>query len=384
MAIDLGRVAAARQAAQEETRAPHLAQVRPSFAHRPLFGARHASLDDLVLLTRQLALLLQSGNGLVPSMAALARQTRSPGLRTVLPQIHARLEEGRTLSSCLEAHPRVFDQLFVSIVRAGEASGELRESLVRLAGILETRKQLQGRVREAMTYPLVLTVIMFAVVVFMMTYLVPRFSHLFEALEDALPWSTRVILATMHLIRSRWWALIPIAILGALGARALLRREAVHRGWDRLKVSLPLIGRLYTEAYLFQLFSAFGLLLGSRVPHLAAIEIVGLTVRNARYADFFEGLARHVEAGRGVSQAFREADFLPETVKLMVATGEMSGTLDTVMAQLSDHYRQELEGDIRRLGTLVEPVMLVIMGLVVGFIATAFILPLFRLSRLVH
>ena len=388
MAIDLARIEPAEPRGRAEAPEPARRDTASAFPrgllHRPLLSSARVGLDDLVLMTRQLALLLQSGNGLVPSVGALAQQMGSPGLRAVLPQVHAHLEEGRSLSHCLEAHPRVFDQLFVSIVRAGEASGELRESLSRLADILETRRRLRASIREAMTYPLVLTVIMFGVVVFMVTYLVPRFGHLFEALGDALPWSTRLIFAAIGFVRSRWWILPPIALVAGLGARALWRREATRRAWDWLRVSLPLIGRLHTEAYMFQLFSAFGLLLGSRVPHLGAIEIVRQTVRNARYAGFFASLQQHVEAGRGVAQAFREAEFLPETVKLMVATGEMSGALDTVMMQLSQHYREELERDIRRLSTLVEPVMLVIMGLVVGFIATAFILPLFRLSRLVH
>jgi len=388
MALDLARIEADRTAdrgeAQEPARAPAGRARTGSGWNRGLFSGRRASLDELVLLTRQLSLLLQSGNGLVPSMAALAQQTGSPTMHAVLGDVHERLQEGRTLSSCLEAHPRFFDPLFVNIVRAGEASGELRESLIRLSSILETRRRLRARVREAMTYPLILTVIMAGVVVFMLLYLVPRFGTLFQEMGDALPWSTRLILGSVDLARSRWWALIPMIGVAVVGGRALARREAVRRVWDWLKVSLPVVGRLTTEAYLFQLFSAFGLLLGSRVPHLAAIDIVRATVRHSRYQSFFAELQRHVEAGRGVAQAFREADFLPETVKLMVFTGEMSGALDTVMVHLSEHYREELESDIRRVSTLVEPVMLVVMGLMVGFIATAFILPLFRLSRLVH
>ena len=392
MAIDLARM----EPSPAEGASPALAVVArkadagaPSSAVSRLFGAslfpsRGASLDDRVMFTRQLALLLQSGTGLVPAIAALTEQMRAPAMRAALTKIHARLEEGHSLSTCLEAHPQIFDALFVSIVRAGEASGEMRESLVRLASILETRRRLRSTLREAMTYPLVLTVIMFAVVAFMLIYMVPRFGHLFEALGDDLPLSTRMILGGMKLVSSRWWALIPIAVLAGLGARSLWRREATREFWDGLRIRLPVIGRLHTEAYMFQLFSAFGLLLGSRVPHLGAIEIVRHTVRNSRYAGFFRALETQVEAGRGVAQAFREAEFLPETVKLMVATGEMSSSLDTVMLQLSDHYREELERDIRRVSTLVEPLMLLVMGVVVGFIATAFILPLFRLSRLVH
>ncbi|MCK4411939.1 MAG: type II secretion system F family protein [Candidatus Eisenbacteria sp.] len=389
MAIDLARVAAARTEPEEGPPAG-VPSPRPRsgwwqrLAGRPIFTRQRITLEDLVLVTQQLVLLLQSGNGLVPSVGALAEQMRTPQVKEVLEDVRARLEEGRPFSACLEAYPRAFDHLFVSIVRAGEATGELRASLARLAQILEIRRQLRARIREAMTYPALLTGIMVVVMIFMLTYMVPRFSAIFAGLGDELPWSTRLILGTAELLRSRWWALLPIAGVAGFGARALWRRASVQRTWDRLKLSLPFVGTLYSEAYLFQLFSSFGLLLGSRVPHLEAIEIARRTVRNVCFAQFFETLAEHAEGGRGIAQAFREARFLPETVKLMVSTGETSGALDTVMGQLSEHYRENLESDVRRLSTLIEPVMLVGMGLMVGFVAISFIVPLFKLSSVVH
>lgn len=299
-------------------------------------------------------------------------------------QVHARLEGGSRLSECLEQYPLVFDTLFVSIIRAGEASGALRESLDQLAGILEMRRRLYGRIREAMTYPAILTCIMGIVIVFMMTYMFPRFSELFADLGDELPWTTRMLMGSATLLRSRWWAVIPIAIMAVVGVQKLWKMEALRRLKDWLKLGLPFVGALYTEAYLFQLFSSLGLLLGSRVPHLEAIGIARKAVGNVLYQGFFASLAEHVEAGRGVAQAFQESRLFPQTVKLMIATAEGTGALDTVMTRLSQHYREELESHIRRLSTLIEPIMLVIMGVMVGFIAISFIVPIFKLSRAVH
>jgi len=347
-------------------------------------GSSTVSLDDKVLFTQQLALLLQTGNSLLPSIHALGAQVRSVPLKKTLQSVHARLEEGAGLSECLARHPKVFDSLYVSIVRGGEASGALQEGLERLAHMLQVRKTLQARIREAMTYPMVITGIMVLVVGFMMFYMFPRFEDLFVELGDELPMSTRILLGTTNFLRSRWWIALPILIAVGIAIRKGLQSPAFRHTWDHFKLRLPGVGRLFYSAYLYQLFSSLGLLLSSKVPHLEAIEIARHAVKNAKFEVLFNRLAEQVEAGRGVAAAFQEASFLPEAVRLMLSTGESSGALDTVLTRLSDRYREELESDIKRLSTLIEPVMLVGMGLVVGFIAVSFIMPLFKLSRTMH
>jgi type II secretory pathway component PulF len=346
--------------------------------------SKKVPLDDVVLFTQQLALLLQTGNGLVPSIGALATQTGSPALRDVLQDVQTRLEEGNELSDSLGQHPAAFDHLYVSLVKAGEATGHLRESLERLVGILEIRRRLRARIREAMTYPTLLAVVMTGVVVFVFTFMIPRFAELFASLGDDLPLSTRFLVGISDALRSRWWFFVPMVILTGVGVGRLGRTEFVRRAWDRTKMRLPVVGKLYGEAYLFQLSSTLGLLLGSRVPHLEAIQIAKDVVKSPGYERLFADLEKYVEAGRGVAPAFQEAPFLPDTVKLMVSTGEASGALDIVMGRLAEHYREELESDIRRLSSLLEPAMLVGMGLMVGFIAISLIVPILRMSRAIH
>lgn len=389
MALDLTATAKVQRPAAEE--APEA--IRPSPAatrqlHRILnvqLGRQgKGTLEELVFTTRQLALLLETGNGLVPSIEAIAKPLRPSDLRTALLQVHDRLTEGAVLSECLAQHPRTFDDFYVSVARAGESSGTLRQSLERLVQVLEIRRQLQNRFREAMTYPIVLTVIMVAVVIFMLTYMFPKFKDLFADLGDEVPAMTRVLLSTGDFLRSRWMFVIPITVVVAVAACKLLRRPAAKRAWDGVKVVLPGVGGVFRKAYLFQVFSSLGMLLGSRVPHLEAIQITRRSVRNVRYERFFAKLAEHVEDGHGVSLAFQESAIFPQTVKLMVSTGEASGALDRVMTRLSEHYREELESDIRRLSSMIEPVMLVIMGILVGSVAVSFIVPLIKLSRGVH
>jgi type II secretory pathway component PulF len=389
MAIDLGKLQAPAPATGPPAapgRAPETEWVHPlrRLATTDLFAPRSVPLSDRVTFTQQLAMLLRSGNGLLPSLHAIASQTRQPLLRRALERVHERLESGCNLSDALEQHPETFDTLYVSIVRAGEATGRLTQSLDRLAAILETRGRVRAQIREAMTYPVLLMVIMAVVVVFMLVYMVPRFGALFGEMGNELPWSTRLILQSGGFLRSRWWALPPILFLTGYGIRRFWRMPSVRDAWDRAKLRIPVAGALFSEGYLFQLFSSLGLLLGSRVPHLEAIGIVRRAIRHAQYERFFDELAKHVEAGRGVAQAFQEATFLPDTVKLMITTGESAGALDEVMLNLSERYRASMESDIRRLSSLMEPMLLVVMGLMVGFLAVSFILPLFKLSRMVH
>jgi type II secretory pathway component PulF len=393
MAIDLAKVESPARAKLRGGAAPaHPSAPRPSgaggalgrFARARWGTSSKVALGDLVFFTQQLALLLRTGNGLVPSIGALANQVGSPTLREVLRNVQSRLEEGVELSESLRRHPRAFDNLFVSLVKAGEATGHLRESLERLVGILEIRRRLQVRIREAMTYPTLLAVVMTAVVIFVFTFMIPRFADLFASLGDDLPASTRLLVGMSDQIRSRWWILVPMLIPVGVGIRRLGSAALLRRSWDRVKMSLPIAGKLYAEAYLFQLSSTFGLLLGSRVPLLEAIRIARDVVKSPQYEEFFANLEQNVEAGRGVAPAFLEARFFPDTVKLMVSTGEASGALDEVMSRIAEHYREELESDIRRLSSMLEPAMLVGMGLMVGFIAISLIVPILRMSRTIH
>jgi type II secretory pathway component PulF len=390
MALDLKAIDAAKEPASRRKKAPSPvgeeleAQPLERFRSIQLFRSNKVALDELFVLTRQLSLLLKTGNALVPSVGALSTQACSPSLRQVLRQVHAHLEGGGEFSDALARHPKVFDSLFVSLVRAGEATGSLEESFDRIAGILETRRQLRARIREAMTYPMVLGLLMIVVVIFMLIFVVPRFAEIFQGSEDELPFSTLLFLGLSNFLRSSWWMALTMAILACVGLRWLGRTEALWKLWDRLKMSIPVVGKVYEESYVFQLCSSLGMLLGSHVPHLEAIGIARNAIRSSHYRDFFQSLSRNVEAGRGFSLAFQESKFLPDSVKLMVSTGETSGALSTVFTRLAERYREILERDVRRLGALLEPIMLLVMGMMVGFIAVSFILPIFRMSRALH
>jgi type II secretory pathway component PulF len=346
-----------------------------------LFESKKVTPEDVIFFTQQLALLLDTGNSLAPAISALAKNASSPPLKKVLEQVTSDLEAGADFSASLGKHPAIFGSFFVSLIKAGEASGALSKSLKRIKGVLEVRRTLRTKIREAMAYPVVLLSIMGVTLVFMFIFIIPKFESIFAGMEDLLPASTRMLLGTSDLIRTQWMLLLPIALAAAVGLRFLVRRPFLHSAWDRIKLKLPLLGPMASLGYLHQLFSSFGLLLGSRVPLLETIGIAREAIKCTQYELFFERLSRNVEAGEGLAGTFQEARFLPETVKLMVSTGEQAGALDTVMVQLAEHYRQELESNIQRLSVVLEPVMLVVMGTMVGIIAVSFIVPIFKMSK---
>jgi type IV pilus assembly protein PilC len=388
MALDLNNFdqipsADQKKTGSQSTENPVIGAFR-AFLAMDIGSGGKVTTQDLVTFTSQLSLLLQNGNSLVPSIEALATQTGAPVMKTALTQVQGDLEQGLSLSKCFEQHPHIFDTFFVSIIRAGEASGALQEGLIRLGTILDIQASMKKKIGEAMTYPIVLTVIMGLVIVFMLTFMVPKFADIFAEIKDELPWSTNALIWLGAFMRSSWWIAIPIGVSAGIGIRKMAQSTKMRQLMDTMKMRLPFVKQLFMKSYMFQLFSSFSLLLSSRVPLLEAIEIARLAISNSKFEEFFDHLAEQVAAGNGMTKAFEECTFLPETVKIMVATGDASGALDQTMERLSNHYRLELESDIRKLGSLIEPVMLVVMGVVVGFIAVSFIVPMFKLSSVAH
>jgi len=398
MALDVARIQTIGEAAQDpiaskRSERPALEVVRKagagssprSWAHRVrALWSRRMSLEDQAVFTRQLALLLQTGNGLVPSIEALARQARTAAMKKELTRIHSELQAGKSLSEALERNQAAFGSVFVSLVRAGEATGALRESLEELSKMLDIQRGLRSKVREAMAYPTVLLCMMCGVLAFMMVFVLPRFAELFEGIEEELPVTTRFLLRSGRLLDSSSWKILPIILAAVVAAAWLWRSRTLHRAWDWLRFRIPLVGGLIEQAFMLRLFSSMGLLLGNHVPLLESIHIVRNLTTSSRYRGFFEDLRKNVEAGRGVAPAFQEARFLPDTVKLIVATGERSGALDKVMTTLAERYREDLEKGVRRASTLLEPLMIIVMGAFVATIAISFIVPIFKMSKAVH
>jgi type II secretory pathway component PulF len=362
-------------AAAAPGRLPRLAL--PSFARS--FGVR-----ERMAFTEQLALLLDTGVSLHEALTVLQQQSVDPKLAAMLQSMFDDLAEGKPFSAALSRHPEMFSQSYVSLVAAAEEGGFLQQVLQQLLEIDEKNSRLQGVVTAALSYPAFLVVFSVAVVVFVLTVIVPKFQDLFESIRNDLPLATVVLMAVSDFLAKHWLA--TLAALGAALSGVWLWARTPRGAWliDDLKIRVPFVGGIFTQVYLNQTLNVLGLALLSGVPVTAALKAAQEVIPNRRFARFLESVREEVNNGRGIAAGFQAAPFIPPMVREMIATGERTGELGKVMMRISDFYGRELNRRIGIVAKVAEPFMLVVMGVVVGLLVAALILPIFKLSRGMH
>lgn len=339
---------------------------------------------DRIFFTSQLALMQEIGSPLNTSLSAIARQTRNPAFQTIISNLTAVVEEGKMFSEALKRYPRIFSPEYISLVHAGEKSGHLQEMLERAVELEERRVAFVTALKGAMTYPLVLCVVTTGVVVFMLAYVFPRFTTLFQGVEEILPPTTRFLMALSVFMRRNWYLLVLFSGVAGLGISWFLKTRSGRGFVDRMKITVPFLSGVYIRIYLAQMMRTLGSLIGSNVPLLDSLKIVRGSTKNLFFIGFMDRIIENVESGKGFAPAFFETSYVPETVSQMVRTGEESRKLDRVLLRLSDYYEGEIKGQVQRFTTVIEPVLLILMGIVVGVIVISLILPIFKLARVVH
>jgi type IV pilus assembly protein PilC len=347
----------------------------------PVGWGRRPSGRDLIYFASQLSLMLEVGTSLTDAVAALEPQTANPALRGILQELQREMEEGQSFSIALSRHNHIFDGVFISMVQAGETGGYLKDALDRIVEMREKKEALLAQLKAALTYPMILTVVAFFVVVFIVTGVLPKFMPLFAGKEDILPASTRFLLALSNSLRGYWW----LWILGGGGLAAAgtaFSRSAPGR-WlhDWLSISLPVVGPLTNKVLTGQLLRTLGHLLESRVTLTDALKVTRLTLQNRFYSGLVDRVEHTVEGGGRLSQAFLEFKHMQPSVRQMIATGEESGNLYPVMLRLAHHYDAEIEQQLKRLASLIEPLALIVLGAVVGLVVASVILPLFKMAH---
>lgn len=341
----------------------------------PLPGDR-----EIVFFATRLALLLESGTGLNRALAAIASQVQHRGMQQIVAAVQRDVEDGMPLYASLARHPRAFDSVFVSMVRAGESSGMLHGMLERQAQLLRRRRQFRSALRGSLTYPLFLVGLSCLVVLFMLLVIFPRFSGILEQVGGELPWTTRALMSAGLLLRSHavWIGLALVA--AALGLQSAARTSRGRAVLERAQLGLPGLGGVLRQVYAGRLLLNLGTLLTSRVPLLEAVLITEGLLPRSVYGSFFAELRASVEGGRGVAAAFAKSGLFPPTVQEMIQTGESSAGLDRIMLRLSEFYEDETGERIRVFLQVLEPVLLVLMGIVVAGISLSLLLPILRLS----
>ena len=388
--IDADSLTAARQKIRgqgnypveiNETSAKIVATKRPLLSIQ--LGQR-VKQQEIHIATRQLATLLGAGIPLVPALNGLIEQTENRSLKSVLAQIKDAVNEGNSLTAALTEHPKLFSKVYVNMVSAGEASGSLDVVLDRLAEFGETQHALRSRVKAAMLYPLFMAVVGIIVLFLLITFIVPSITSVFEGSKHALPLPTVILIGISSFLKRFWW-LVLAAVLGVIVTISWhIGTPAGRRQWDQLKLSLPGFSDLSIKTTAARFARTLSSLLQSGVSLITSLQIVKNIVDNVILADIINEACDELEKGKSLSQFFRGNKYFPPMLVQMMAVGEQSGTLDTMLAKAADSYEKEVEAKILALTSMIEPVMILSMGLVVSFIVVSILLPIFEMNQLIR
>ena len=339
--------------------------------------------SDISMMTRQLATLLEAGFPLVTAIDTLIPQIGAPSFKKIIAQIKNTIVEGSSLASALSAYPNVFSPLYINMVHAGESSGTLEIVLDRLADITENQEALRSRIRSKMVYPVFMSIFGAAILFFLLTVIVPSITTIFSDMQKTLPAPTRFLIATSGIFKSFWWVFL-IVIAGAFFAFRHINRTAKgKRSIDRAKLSLPVTGTLARKLVVARFSRTLASLLENGVPMLTALDIVKNIVGNVIVSKAIEDTAAEVGKGQGLGQALSGHDIFPHLAIQMVQVGEQSGGLETMLNKLASIYEAESEAAILGMTALLEPVMILLMGVVVGLIVLSIMLPILEMNQLV-
>ena len=353
-------------------------------SRRGLSFRRGISASDLSLLTRQLATLVKSGLPLEEALLAVSQQSEKPRVQSIVAGVRSRVLEGRSLAAGLAEFPQVFDELYRATVAAGEQSGHLDPVLERLADYTEARQLLQSRIRNAMIYPALLTVVSLVIVSVLLGYVVPEVVRVFEAGGQQLPLLTRVLIGASDLFRAGWWLLGAVAGAAFWGFRRALREPAARRRYDRFKLSLPLVGRVVRGANAARFARTFAILTSSAVPVLDGLRIAGEVVTSLPMRDAVAEAAVRVREGAPIARSLGASRLFPPMLVHLIASGETSGELETMLSRAAENQERELDGIVNTAVGVLGPVMILVMGGFVFVIVLALLLPIFELNQLVR
>ncbi len=345
---------------------------------------RRPSASDVAVMTRQLATLVRAGVPLVESIAALTEQVENEQLVRVLTTVRENLNEGTSFAKSLEAHPKVFPSLYVNMVAAGEASGTLEAVLERLSDFMEGQARLRGKVTAALAYPILMAVIGSGLVGVLMVAVVPKVTSVFDSLGQALPWYTRLLIFVSETVASFWWLLLGS---GALAIYTFQRWKKTPKGkmrWDAFRLRAPLFGRLTLLVAVARFARTLSTLLASGVQLLTAMEIGRHVLENARLEEVVGDAIGSIRGGESIAEPLKRSKAFPPMVTHMIAVGEKSGQLESMLENVSRAYEADVETRVTALTSLLEPIMIVLLGGVVGFIAMAILMPLIQMNQLIE
>ncbi len=356
----------------------------PAAAHvgRPTPRVIRLSLQDVSNLTRQVATLLTAGIPLVEALGVLIDQSETKALRPLLTEIREHIREGTSLSTALENHPRIFSPVYVHMVRAGEASGSLDHILARLADFLEAQVTLKHKVTNAALYPALMLVVSVGVLFFLMTFVIPKITAVFTDVRQALPWPTLFLMHLSHFFAAYWWLLACGLALLVVGAHRIRRTPAGRVLIDRLALKAPILGVLIRKVALARLTGTLATMLASGVHLLDALDVSKRVMNNAVLEEAVESARRNIREGESIAEPLKRSGEVPSLVTHMISVGEKSGELEELLLRVSHIYTRDVDRLTTRLVSLLEPIMIMVMGGIVFFIVLAILFPIFQMSQM--
>lgn len=377
VAADLRRRGLTVLSVEEQKGLPNLSELMEGFTK--------VKLRDKVIFSRQFATMINAGLALLRALYILEDQTENPRFRKILREVRQDVEAGMPLSDAIERHPVAFDRLYVSMVRAGEVGGVLDVTLERLATQLEKDDSLRRSVKAAMTYPIMIGVFAILVLFALIIFVIPVFGAMYNDLGGQLPLLTRIMVAASDFLRSFWFVVFPAMFLAAYGLKRLKNTNTGRETWDKTKLRLPMkLGPIVQKIAVARFSRTLATLVSSGVPILQAIEITGRTSGNTVIEKAMEGVKENIKSGDSIARPLEKISVFPPMVTQMIAIGEETGALDTMLHKIADFYEDEVDAAIKSLTSILEPIMMIFIGGIVGLVVISMYLPIFNLFQLVQ
>ena len=358
-------------------------EIREKTAKRGQTKGGKVSLNDLVVFTRQLATMIDAGIAIVQGLQALAEQTPNKVMRDTIRDICSRVEAGESFSEALTRHPKAFNRLYVSMVAAGEKGGLLAEILSRLATYLENSERLRKKVKTALMYPTVVTIVAIVITIFLLVKVIPTFKDVYSGFGAKLPAPTQVLIDISEIMQHDLVYLIVLAGGAVWGWLYFIKTKQGRDFWDRQRIKLPIFGAIAHKICLARFTRTLSSLIRSGVPILEVLQIVSATVGNTLMEKAIKTAALDIERGEGISQALSKHPVFPSMIIRMLSAGEQTGNIDNMLERVSNFLDEEIETTLSGLMSLIEPLLIVFLGVVIGGMVVCMFLPIFNLANIV-
>jgi type IV pilus assembly protein PilC len=345
--------------------------------------SNRVKLKDVAVFSRQFATMINSGLSLLRALHILAEQTENQALAAIAHEVRMDVEKGSSLSTALARHPKAFNRLYVSMVKAGETGGVLDSVLLRLATTIEKQVELRRKVKSAMTYPAVVAVLVLCIVTAMLLFIIPMFQDLYTQLGGKLPLPTQILINVSKIARKLWFLIFGGEVAAVVGFRKWIATDEGRKRWDVIKLKVPVFGALVRKTALARFSRTLSALVRSGVPILESLDIVADTCGNHVVATAVLDTQAAVKQGEPLARRLEEHPVVPPMVVQMMAVGEETGALDEMLDKIADFYDQEVEATVDALTSLIEPLLIVVMGVCVGGMVISLYLPMFNIIKLI-